>query len=130
MTTLRVVLGFVLAAFFILGSFMHSILGWRNISGRLLDAHAPQELIANLALAWHLGGAAMFTFGLISFFLYAKYLRDRTTSLRVAQLIAIFYIGFGIWAQVMSHNPFFLVMFTIPGALLLFAASGSSPKTA
>jgi hypothetical protein len=130
MTILRIVLGFVLAAFFILGGFMHSILGWRSLSSRLRDAHTPEELIAQLALGWHLGGAAMFTFGLMLIFLYLKFLRDRATSLRIAQLIAIFYIGFGIWAQVVSHNAFFTVMFIVPGLLLLFAASAGPPKTA
>jgi hypothetical protein len=130
MTILRIVLGLILAAFFILSGFMHSILGWRSLSGRLRDAHAPEELIGHLALGWHLGGAAMFMFGLILIFLYVKLLRDRTTSLRVAQLIAIFYVGFGIWAQVVSHNAFFMVMFIVPGLLLLFAASAGSPKTA
>lgn len=130
MTILRIVVGFVLAAFFILGGFMHSILGWRSLSGRLRDAHTPEELIAQLALGWHLGGAAMFTFGLMLIFLYVKFLRDRATSLRIAQLIAIFYIGFGIWAQVVSHNAFFTVMFIVPGLLLLFAASAGPPKTA
>jgi len=128
MTILRIVLGFVLATFFILSGFRHSILGWRRLSSRLQDAHAPGELIGNLALGWHLGGAAMFAFGLMLIFLYVKFLRDGASSLRIAQLIAIFYIGFGSWAQVVSHNTFFTVMFIVPGLLLLFAASGGVPK--
>ncbi|HMC26669.1 MAG TPA: hypothetical protein VKM56_02625 [Verrucomicrobiae bacterium] len=128
MTILRIVLGFVLAAFFILSGFLHSILGWRRLSGQLRAAHAPEELIGNLALGWHFGGAAMLAFGSLLIFLCAKFLQDRGTSLRIAQLIAIFYIGFGMWAQVASHNVFFLVMFIVPGLLLLFAASAGPSK--
>ena len=81
-----------------------------------------------LALGWHLCSAAMFTFGVILIFLYTRFLRDRATPLWIAQLIALFYIGYGIWAQLESHNAFFAVMFTLPGLLLLFAASGGVPK--
>jgi len=128
MTTMRIVLGFVLAAFLIVSSFMHSVLGWRSLSGQLRGAHAPEELIAHLALGWHLCSAAMFTFGVILIFLYAKFLRDRATPLWVAQSIALFYVGYGIWAQVQSHNSFFAVMFIVPGLLLLFAASTGVTK--
>src|SRR6266436_696649 len=100
MNTVRIVVGFVIATFLIISSFLHSILGWAKLSGQLRQAHAPEDLTANLALGWHLGGAAMFTFGVILILLFAKYLRDRSTSLWAGQLIAIFYIGFGIWAQV------------------------------
>jgi hypothetical protein len=130
MNTLRIVLGLVVAAFIIISSFLHSILGWKSLSGQLREAHAPEELIAHLALGWHMCSAAMFTFGAILIFLFAKHLRDRTTSLRIGQVIAIFYAGYGVWAQVESHNSFFAVMFIVPGLLLLFAASGSTPKTA
>src|SRR5262249_23529451 len=98
MTLLRTILGFVVGAFLIISSFMHSILGWKTISGQLRDAHAPEELTANLALGWHLSGAAMFTFGVILLLLFAKFLKNRATPLWPGQLIGLFYAGFGIWA--------------------------------
>jgi hypothetical protein len=130
MILLRIVLGFVVAAFMIFSSFMHSILGWKSMSGQLRDAHAPEDLIANLALAWHLSGAVMFTFGVILILLFSKFLKNRATPLWVGQCVALFYACFGVWALVESRNPFFAIMFVVPGALLLFAASGSSPKPA
>ena len=123
MDRLRCVLGFVVAVFLIVSSFLHSILGWRNLTARLVEARAPQELIDHLALGWHLSGAAMLTFGCILIFVFGRFLRDRSTSLRVGQLIAIFYAGFGIWALVESRNPFFAVMFVVPGLLLLVATT-------
>jgi uncharacterized membrane protein YhaH (DUF805 family) len=130
MITLRIVLGFVVAAFLIISSFLHTILGWKSLSGQLREAHAPEVLIAHLALGWHMGSAAMFTFGAILILLFAKRFRDRTTSLWIGQLIAIFYTGYGVWAQAESHNSFFAAMFIVPGLLLLFASSGPAPKTA
>jgi hypothetical protein len=127
---LRTILGFVVAVFLIISSFLHSILGWKRISSQLRDAHAPEELTANLALGWHLSGAAMFTFGVILIVLFAKFLKNRATPLWPGQGIAIFYACFGIWALVESRNPFFAIMFITPGVLLLFAASGSSPRPA
>ena len=129
MDRVRTVLGFVLGAFFVAGAFMHSVLGWKNISGQLVAAKAPADLIAGLALAWHLGGATMFTLGCIVLYVFVKFLRDRSCSLRVAQLIALFYIGFGIWAFSESKLAFFVLTFAVPGLLLLVAATRSSGAT-
>ena len=129
MILLRTILGFVVAAFLIISSFMHSILGWKSISGQLHDAHAPEELTANLALAWHLGGAAMFTFGMLLLVLFARFLKNRATPLWLGQLVALFYTGFGIWSFAASRNPFFAIMFITPGVLLLFATTTRAPST-
>lgn len=126
MGRVRTVLGFVMGAFCIAGAFMHSILGWKNISGQLVAAKAPADLIAGLALAWHLGGATMFTLGCIVLYVFAKFLRDRSSSLRVAQLIALFYLGFGVWAFSESQLAFFVLTFAAPGLLLLVASTRSS----
>jgi hypothetical protein len=110
MSRLRIVLGFLVAVFLIVSSFMHSILGWRSLLGRLRETRAPEELIDLLALAWHMCSGAMFTFGCVLIVLFAKYVKDRSTSLVVAQLIA--------------------VMFIVPGILLLIAASSGAKKVA
>lgn len=129
MDRLRYVIGFIVGAFLIASGFMHSILGWKNLSGRLAGAKTPQDLIGLLALGWHLGGAAMATCGCILLFVFARFLRDRSYSLRVAQLIALFYIGFGIWAFAESKLAFFVLMFVVPGLLLLVAATRPSGAT-
>jgi hypothetical protein len=129
MDRLRTVLGIVLGVFFVAGAFMHSILGWKVISGQLVAAKTPADLIAGLALAWHLGGATMFTLGCIVLYVFVKFLRDRSSSLRIAQLIGLFYLGFGIWAFAESKLVFFVLMFAVPGILLLVAATRSSSGT-
>jgi hypothetical protein len=133
MDRVRTVLGLVMGVFFVAGAFMHSTLGWKNISGQLVAAKAPADLFAGLALAWHLGGATMFTLGCIVLYVFVKFLRDRSSSLRVAQLIALFYLAFGIWALAESKLVFFVLTFAAPGLLLLVAATrspGATPKTA
>ncbi len=132
MDRVRIVLGFVLGVFFVVGACMHSTLGWKNLGGRLAEAKTPQDLVDLLALGWHLGGATMFTLGCIVLYVFIKFLRDRSSSLRVAQLIALFYIAFGAWAFAESKLTFFVLMFVVPGLLLFVAAtrsSGVSPKT-
>ena len=74
----------------------------------------------------------MFTLGCIVLYVFVKFLRDRSYSLRVAQLIALFYLCFGIWALSESKLVFFVLTFAAPGLLLLVAAtrsSGAASKT-
>jgi quercetin dioxygenase-like cupin family protein len=121
MDRLRIVLGFIVSAIMIASSLAHSILGWKSLSAQLARAQAPPGLIAGLALGWHLGGAAMFTFGCIVLFLFARFAKDRSTSLSPALIIALLYVAFGAWAIATSHKPFFLI-FVIPGLLLVLAS--------
>jgi hypothetical protein len=106
----------------------HSLLGWKGISAQLAKAQAPPDLISGLRLAWHLGGAAMFTFGCIVLFLFLQSRKNPSVSLRPLLIIALFYVVFGIWALAASNlNPFFLI-FIVPGLLLLAASwPGKAP---
>ncbi len=126
MNLVRIVLGFVVSAMMIASSLLHSVVGWKVLSGKIEKAEVPAALVRSLALGWHWGGAAMFGFGCLVLFLFAQFLKDRSTSLRPALVIAVLYIAFGVWAIATSHDPFFLV-FVVPGLLLLVASAG--PKT-
>ena len=121
-TRLRIILGFVAGAIFIASSGAHSLLGWPQLERALLQAQAPPDLVRNLEIGWHFGGAVMLTFGCMVVWMFDSLRRGRLISLRPALMIAIVYILFGIWALVRTLNPFFLV-FVIPG-LMLFAAAG------
>jgi hypothetical protein len=63
-------------------------------------------------------------------FVVREYVKDRSTSLVVAQLIAAFEIAYGAWAVAESRMAFFAVMFIVPGILALIAASGGTKKVA
>jgi hypothetical protein len=128
MDLVRIVLGFVVSAMMIASSLLHSLVGWRVLSAKLEKAQVPSGLIRSLALGWHWGGAAMFGLGCIVLFLFAQFLKDRSTSLRPALIIAVFYAAFGVWAIGTSHDFFFLV-FVIPGLLLAVASWRSTART-
>jgi hypothetical protein len=107
---------------------LHSVVGWKVLSGKIEKAEVPAALVRSLALGWHWGGAAMFGFGCIVLYLFARFLKDRSTSLRPALVIAVLYIVFGAWAIATSHDFFFLV-FVIPGLLLAIASWGLTART-
>ena len=128
MNLVRIVLGFVVSAMMIASSLLHSVVGWKVLSAKLEKAEVPADLVRSLALGWHWGGAAMFGFGCIVLYLFARFLKDRSTSLRPALVIAVLYIVFGAWAIATSHDFFFLV-FVIPGLLLAIASWGLTART-
>ena len=125
MNRIRLVLGFVAGSVFILSSAAHSLLGWKRLSAALVASRAPADLIAGLGVGWHFAGAAMFVFGCTVLWLFSARRRRRELSLRPAQLIAVLYIVFGCWAFVISNmDPFFLLIFIVPGMMLAVAAWG------
>jgi hypothetical protein len=130
MDRVRYVIGFVIGAFFMASAVAHSILGWRNVSGRLREAANPPDVVSLMALGWHLGGGAMFAFGCIVVYVFARFLRDRSSSLRVAQLIGIFYVAFGAWAVAESHLVFFVLMFVVPGLVLAVVSASRAASEA
>ena len=127
MNRLRVVLGFMVSAIMIASSFAHSLLGWKRLSAELARAQVPPDLISRLGIGWYWGGESMFTLGFVVFFVFVQFVRNPSTSLQPAQIIAFFYAGFGVMAIKVSHNPFFLI-FVIPGLLLLVASWRSTSK--
>jgi len=127
MVRLRIVLGFIASVIMIASGPAHSLLSWKYVSAQLEKTQAPPDLIAALARGWHFAGASMLAFGCIVLYLFARFLRNRSTSLRPALIIAILYVIFGVWAIATSHSPFFLI-FVIPGLLLLIASLGSPVK--
>jgi hypothetical protein len=111
---LGLIAGFMLVA----SSAAHSILGWPQLRAALVETHAPDDLVAGLAIGWHFAGAAMLTFGCIVLWLYIGALRRRVVSYLPAFFIALLYLAFGAWSYVASgRNPYFFV-FLVPGVLL------------
>lgn len=121
---LRPILGLVAGVVLVASSAMHSLMGWPALRAALVAADTPADLIAGLRIGWHFGGVMILTLGLVSLRAFAGRLRGRAVSLRAVQAFAAAYALFGVYALATGDmNPFFLI-FVIPGALLLFAASG------
>jgi hypothetical protein len=118
----RISLGIFLGAIIVASSAAHSLVGWPQLSGRLLATDAPPDLIIGLKIGWHFAGLAMFTFGAIVIWTFHNYLMRRPVSLRPAQIIGLVYLAFGLWALAVSRfDPFFFI-FIVPGVTLVAVA--------
>jgi len=128
MTRLRTFLGLAAGAILVASSAAHSLLGWPRLRGELAASDTPTDLVTGLAIGWHFAGVAMLAFGCIVLWLFVDRLRGRAADLGPALLIALVYVGFGIWALVVSGvDPFFLI-FIVPGLMLLAASWGPSAR--
>lgn len=118
----RISLGIFLGAILVASSAAHSLFGWPQMSARLSATQAPADLIAGLQIGWHFAGLAMLTFGSIVIWTFSNYLRNHPVSLRPAQIIALVYLSFGLWALAVSRfDPFFFI-FIVPGLTLVAVA--------
>ena len=57
----------LVAAFLLLSSLAHGILGWKAMRAELVRTGASPDLLADLATGWYLGTAAMVAFAVIIF---------------------------------------------------------------
>ena len=118
----RIALGIFVGALLVASSAAHSLLGWPQLTGRLVATQAPADLITALKIGWHFAGLAMFTFGTVVIWTFENYLRGRPVSLRPAQIIGLVYLAFGLWALAVSKfDPFFFI-FIVPGLTLVAVA--------
>jgi hypothetical protein len=122
MTRLRTVLGLIAGVILVLSSAAHSFLGWKALRTGLVAAQAPPDLIRGLAIGWHFAGAAILAFGIIVINLFAKRLRGEAVSSSPAVIIAVLYLASGLWAMLITGNPFFFI-FIVPGLMLAVAAA-------
>lgn len=118
---MRIVLGLIAGAILVLSSAAHSFLGWNHIRAALVAEHVPADQIQGLATGWHFGGGAMLAFGIIVIAIFTQRLRGEAVSSLPALIIAILYVVSGLWAMLVTKNPFFFI-FIIPGLMLGVAA--------
>lgn len=115
------ILGLLGAVILLLSSGAHSILGWRDLGGRLTRAGAPADLINGMRIGWLFGGACMLAFAVIAAGICISRLRGGSASTFPIAVISVLYLAFGAWALAISGNPFFMI-FIVPGVLLLLAS--------
>jgi len=109
----------VVAAFLVLSSLAHGILGWKAMSAELVRTGTSPDLLADLATGWYLGSVAMVAFAVIVFVTWLEARGKRSAGRAAAATIALTYFTFGLLAfWFRSFNGHFLVAFVIPGALL------------
>lgn len=115
MTRVRQGLGYLAAAWIILSSAMHSILGWKELRASLEKAKVPADLSLGIEAGWHFAGVAMLCLGILA--IAALRARQRTPLL----VTGAGYVLFGAWALAISGGDPFFLMFLVPGLLLLAA---------
>jgi hypothetical protein len=124
MNRLRCVAGLLAAAWLILSSAVHSILGWKQLHGSLAAAKVPAELILGVKAGWQFAGIAMLAFGIIAFAILLKAYRGENVSVFPVVIIGAAYTAFGAWALFASGWDLFFLIFLIPGVVLLLAVPG------
>ena len=127
MNRLRCLAGLLAAAFLILSSAMHSILGWKQLNANLAAAKVSAELTLGLKAGWQFAGVAMLAFGIIAFTILLKVYRGENVSAFPVIIIGAAYVAFGAWALVASDWDLFFFMFLIPGVVLLLAIPSQRP---
>lgn len=125
MNKARNIAGLLAAVMLIASSAAHATLGWKNVHEQLAAAKVPADLVTGLKIGWHFGGAVMLAMGIILLGLFARRMRGEAVTLVPAQIIAILYFVFGVWALVASGYDPFPIVFIVPGVILLFASMGA-----
>ena len=108
----------VVAAFLVLSSLAHGILGWKAMSAEVARTGASPELLADLATGWYLGSVAMVAFAVIVAATWLEARGKRPAGRTAAATIGLTYFTFGLLAFFRSLSTHFLIAFVIPGALL------------
>ena len=125
MSRLRALLGVLCGVILVGSAAAHSLLGWPALRGQLERAGAPADLVTGLSIGWHFAGMAILLFGVLALWQFGAALKGRVVSLRPLVLVGVAYAAFGVWALVVGQmNPFFLMVFVVPGILLAIAAWG------
>lgn len=121
------VLGAVAGAFLVISSIAHSVLGWKQVRANLIAANVPPDLQLGLQAGWQFAGVAMLVFGVIASVVFLRGLQNEPAARLAVTMTGIGYVGFGVWALLISRfDPFFLT-FVVPGVLLLAAVGVSGP---
>ncbi|MGH9426965.1 MAG: hypothetical protein ACRD2L_11770 [Terriglobia bacterium] len=109
----------IVAAFLMLSSLAHGILGWKAMSAELARTGASPGLMADLATGWYLGSVAMVAFAVIVIASWLEAQGKGPAGRAAAATIALAYFAFGMLAFLLrSFDRHFLIAFAIPGGLL------------
>ena len=123
MSRLRALLGVLCGVILVGSAAAHSLLGWPAMRAGLRSAGAAPDLVTGLSIGWHFAGLAILLFGVLALWQFGAALRGHAVSLRPLVLVGVAYAAFGVWALVVGQmNPFFLMVFVVPGVLLAIAA--------
>jgi hypothetical protein len=124
MSKVRNVIGIIASVILILSSGLHSLMGWPAIAKELAVTTAPADLVLGLRIGWLWGGVAILVFGIITLATFVMRMRGNAMPTFPITIMGAAYTAFGVWALIVSREPFFLI-FVVPGILLLIAAGAA-----
>jgi hypothetical protein len=118
----KAVLGIIAGVILLLSAGAHSILGWKAMNEQLAATNAPAALVQGLQVGWVFGGVVMLVFGILCINIFLKRLRGQSASTLAPILISVAYLGFSVWAAILTGGDPFFMIFVIPAVLLAIAS--------
>jgi hypothetical protein len=125
MSKARDILGAITGILLILSSGALYFTGWGSMRSQLVDAGAPDDVVARTSIGLLLATIAILLCGCVLFGVFITRLRGLVAPLWPARLIGIAYTIAGLVAYKMSDNNFFMTLFVVPGILIALASWGS-----
>jgi hypothetical protein len=122
----RVIVGLIGAVLMLGSCIPHSVLGWPAQRQVLVRSGVPAETMLGLSIGWYFGGVAIAVFGVIAALSFLQVLRGHAPHMRATSIIGLAYMGFGIWAWLVTRESFALV-FIVPGLLVLTGSLAQRP---
>lgn len=118
------VLGVLGGILLLLSGLAHSAIGWAKLRQVLAPTNIPVDVSAGLAVPWHLAGMGMIFGGILGILTFTLLRNAKTEMFIVQTILAVCYIGFGIWGLAfVKLDPGFAI-FMLPGILILVGALG------
>ena len=128
MSKARDILGVITGIILILSSGALYFTGWGSMASRLVDAGAPDDVVARTSIGLLLATIAILLCGCVLFGVFMTRLRGLVAPLWPARLIGLAYTIAGIVAYKMSDNNFYMTIFVVPGILIALASWGSDSE--
>ncbi|HEV8200274.1 MAG TPA: hypothetical protein VGS03_09655 [Candidatus Polarisedimenticolia bacterium] len=118
------------ALLLLLSSVAHGSLGLSTVRAALAQTAAPADVLEIVTFGWLLGSLAQLTFALIVLIAWRRARRGDGSGLEGASLVAAAYFLFGLGAFLATgFQPFYLMMFLLPGCLLGWAVLAARPRS-
>lgn len=118
----RNVLGLVTGLLLLASAGAHAFLGWPPFRAELARLGAGADVVSGLAMGWFFSSVAMVVFGVVVLWTFAQRLRGRAVPLLPTLAIGAGYLAFGLGTAALAGWQAFLLLFLVPGALLVVAA--------
>jgi hypothetical protein len=130
MPSMRLILGLLGGLALVASSALHGLAGWPAQRTALTGVGASPDLMEAMAMGWLFGSAMMLAGGLVALWAFTRLARRRPTSLVPVAIIGALYAAFGFGVALAYGFGGQLLVFLVPGLMLLAASLGSATEDA